>query len=57
MGSVRQENEKLRAGIQNAEESRKLVEQQKVAAINSVNQENMKLKEQIAILLNRNEIS
>jgi len=55
MGSVRQENEKLRAGIQNAEESRKLVEQQKVAAINSVNQENMKLKEQIAILLNRNE--
>ena len=55
MGSVRQENEKLKAEIQNAQEARKVTEQQKIVGINSVNQENLKLKEQIAVLLSRNQ--
>ena len=55
MGSVKQENEKLKAEIQNAQEARKVTEQQKIVGINSVNQENLKLKEQIAVLLSRNQ--
>ena len=55
MGSVRQENEKLRAEIKNAEEAKKFVEQQRVASVNSLTQENIKLKDQIALLLDRNQ--
>jgi len=55
MGSVRQENEKLRAEIKNAEEAKKFIEQQRVASVNSLNQENIKLKDQIALLLDRNQ--
>ena len=55
MGSVKQENEKLRAELKNAEEAKKFVEQQRVASVNSLNQENIKLKDQIALLLDRNQ--
>jgi len=52
---VRQENEKLRAELKNAEEAKKFIEQQRVASVNSLTQENIKLKDQIAILLDRNQ--
>lgn len=52
---MRQENEKLRAEIKNAEEAKKFIEQQRVASVNSLNQENIKLKDQIALLLDRNQ--
>ncbi len=55
MASVRQENEKLRAELKNAEEAKKFIEQQRVASVNSLTQENIKLKDQIAILLDRNQ--